>query len=276
MIHISDATRSTVLARGGKIPPAVEPDLGLWAAAEAKRRAQIEQEERRKLHSVPRSSSIELQRGYQLHNTRPWVEPPPPPRPVSRLEAARRDRLQKMARLVGNGDDAAHLKQQEIAEAVHARLHSGAIIVPGPELDLRGMKVDRLTDSVVAVLADTRGIRTWEPEQLRALFPSGKRSSRQSGRSRSRGRSRAQVFAMSTLTDVIGGVDISGIRRAWGTPYRTWTPVHYGSATRQQLQHLRLVVCSELLTLPRLSQNAQHVRMRTHRPSDRAITAARF
>jgi len=214
MIHISEETRNAVLARGGQIPPAVEPDLGLWAAAEAKRRAQIEEEERRKLNSVPRSSSIELQRGYQLHNKRPWVERPQGPRPVSQLEQARRDRQQQMAMMVGNGNDAAPIEQKEVVEAVLVRLQSGAITVPGPALDLRGMKVDRLTDGVVAALAHTRGIRPWEPEQLRTLFPSGKRSDR------SRGRSRARVSAMSTLTDVVGGVDISGIRRAWGTPYR--------------------------------------------------------
>ena len=227
VIHISEATRSSVLARGGGTPPAVEPDLAVWAAAEAKRRARIEAEERRKISSVPRSSSVELQRGYQLHNNRPWVERPPPPRPVSQLEQARRDRLTKMAAMLSNGDGTAQFSQQEITQAVLARLSSGAITVPGPEIDLRGMQLDRLSDGAVATLAHRRGFRPWDPEQLRGLFSSGEAPNRMSGHRRGHGRSRGvsrsrrRSQGTSTLTDVVGGVDISGIRRAWGTPYRT-------------------------------------------------------
>jgi hypothetical protein len=232
MIHISEATRTIVLARGGQIPPAVEPDLAVWSAAEAKRRAQIEEEERRKLGIVPRSSSVELQRGNQLHENRPWVERSPPPRRISVLEQARRDRLKKMAAILsddlarchanGNGDDVAQLAQQEITEAVLARVHSRAITVPGPEFDIRGMKLDRLSDSKVAALAHKSGVRPWDPEQLRSLFSSAVASNRRSERPRSRRTRRGQARAMgTTLADVVGGVDISGVRRAWGTPNRT-------------------------------------------------------
>lgn len=220
MIHVSEATRTIVLARGGQIPPAVEPDLAVWSAAETKRRAQIEEEERRKISRVPRWSSVELQRGYQLHNNRPWIERPPPPRRSSVLEQARRDRLKKMAAMVRcNGDGPEQLVQHEITEAVLARVHSQAIAVPGPEFDLRGMKLDRLSDSYVAALAHKSGIKPWDPEQLRSLFSSGSASNRRSERPRGH-RTRGQARAMSTLTNVVGGVDISGVRRAWGTPNR--------------------------------------------------------
>ena len=81
-------------------------------------------------------------------------------------------RLEKRCKMLEKdvGDDAAQLRQEDITETVLARLRSGAIVLPGPELDLRAMKVDRLSDRTVASLARTRGVRPWEPEQLLGLW----------------------------------------------------------------------------------------------------------
>ena len=221
VIHISEATRKRVLQRGGVMPPPVEPDLAVWRQAEAKRRQQQEEQERRRVASIPRSSSLELERGHRLHKNRPWVERPPPPRPISRVEQARRGRQERMAAVVNAADGAPAGGQQELAATVLGRLRDGAFSVPGPELDLRGLELTGLDEDAVALVAARRGARPWDPEQLKSLFPVKRPQSRQR-RSRRSQRSGSPPRPVSASIDVIGGVDISGVRRAWGTPFRAW------------------------------------------------------
>ena len=75
-IHISEQTRRLVLARGGR--PAVEPDKQKWLAAERTRRRRQEAQERAALDAIPRWSSKNLERAHRLHESRPWLEKPPP------------------------------------------------------------------------------------------------------------------------------------------------------------------------------------------------------
>ena len=237
-----------MLARGGTLPPAVEPDLAKWAAADKLRRERLEEAERQTTRGILSTSSVELERSHALEANRPWIDKPPPPTAVSRTEQARRSRRVKLAAMVGESDAGA-------AEAVVlARLQASARAVPGPELDLRGLELTELGEGEVMRAAKKRGVVPWDPAQLRCLFPdadglalpefaetwgfdssqhhgstrstsksrgssrSGDRS-RGSNRSRSPPGSRGSVVS-STSIDVIGGVDISGIRRQWGTPYR--------------------------------------------------------
>ena len=245
-VHVSERTRRLVMARGRHMPPAVEPNLAKWAAADKLRRERLDGAEVQRRRGVVRTSSLELERSHALEANRPWIEKPPPPKVVSRTEQAHRTRRAMLAAMVGESDADA------VEAVVRARLQGDARAVPGAELDLRGLDLTMLDEGEVTRVAKKRGVVPWNPEQLRCLFHdadslavpefaeswgfdgTGFDSSQQHDSSRvsSRAGSRSQGSASSnppgsrgsvvssTSIDVIGGVDIPGIHRAWGTPYR--------------------------------------------------------
>lgn len=236
-IHISEETRRLVLARGGR--PAVEPDKQKWLAAERTRRRRQEAQERAALDAIPRWSSKNLERAHRLHESRPWLEKPPPPPVISRGERARRDRREVLQCVLqeagGSAAESALLdctaRRPSTAGTQHSAT-SGAIAapdtVPGPELDLRGAGLTELDEDVVHAVARRRGLQPWNPASLRrSLSGEGDRPWTSSTTTSLASRRVSDSLSL----DVIGGVDISGVRRAWGTPFQCRTCANENVAT---------------------------------------------